>query len=182
MRRTAFAGGLVVLVFSISTGARAQAPVPSPELKKFDAFLGHWTSEGEYVAGPLGPGGKVTGERTVQRILGGFFIEFQSMIKGPAGESRSIWIVGYDPLSKKFVSNEYYDNGSTASGAYFFNGNTCLYSGNFAVAGKPYLLRMTAVPAADLMSYAVKGEISADGRVWTPFYQGQVIKSVPASK
>jgi hypothetical protein len=182
MRRMALAVGLIVLTFSVSTWARAQALAPNPELKKFDAFLGHWTSEGEYIAGSMGSGGKVTGERIVQRILGGFFIEFQSTIKGPAGESRSIWIVGYDPLSKKFFSNEYYDNGGTASGAYDFDGNTCIYSGTFAVAGKPYMLRMTAVLAVDLMSYAVKGEISADGKTWARFYEGKVVKSMPAPK
>jgi hypothetical protein len=178
----ALAVGLAVLVFASSIWAQTQAPKPDPELKKFDVFLGHWTSEGEYKAGPLGPGGKVTGERTVKRILGGFFFEFQSTAKGPAGESRGIWILGYDPLNKKFFINEYYDNGSTASGTYVFDGNTCTYSGKCAIGGKLYMLKMIAALAVDLMTYTVRGEISSDGKTWAPYYEGKVVKSMPAPK
>lgn len=182
MKRIAFAVGLVLLVFAISIWAQAQAPKPYPELTKFDAFLGHWSSEGEYKPGPWGPGGKVTGERTVKRILGGFFIEFQSTAKGPKGESRSIWIVGYDPLKKKYLNNEYYDNGTVASGTYVIDGKTCTYSGMFSVGGNPYMLRMTGVFAADLMSYTVRGETSADGKTWIPYYEGRVVRVQPDAK
>lgn len=182
MKRFAFAVGLVLLVFTISIWAQAQAPKPYPELTKFDAFLGHWSSEGEYKDGPLGSGGKVTGERTVKRILGGFFIEFQSTAKGPKGESRSIWIVGYDPLEKKYFNNEYYDNGTVASGTYVIDGRTCTYSGMFSVGGNPYMLRMTGVFSADLMSYTVKGETSADGKTWIPYYEGRVVRVQPDAK
>jgi len=147
--------------------AQIPAPKPAPELKKVGVFwAGHWTYEGEYKAGPLGPGGKITGELTGEMILGGFFIEFRWTEKGAAGETHGLEIDKYDPVKQNYLTSEYHDDGSTASGAYTFNGNTCAYKGKFVVGGKQYMAKNTIVFAADLMSYTSKGEISADGKTW----------------
>ena len=182
MKRIPFVVGLVLLIFAVSLWAQTTAPKPDPEFKKFDVFLGHWTYEGENKAGPFGPASKVTGEETGKRILGDFFIQFQISIKGAMGESRSIEIVGYDPANKAFPSNEYYDDGTTASGAYAFNGNTFTYKGKFIVGGKPYIVKTTMIFTADSMSFAVKGEISTDGKAWAPLFEGQFTKVKPAPK
>ena len=182
MKRIALAAGMVVLVFTVSLWAQTTAPKPNPEFKKFDVFLGHWTYEGEYKAGPLGPGSKVTGEETGKRILGGFFIQFQLTEKGAMGETRGVEIVGYDPANKAFFSNEYYDNGTMASGAYVFIGSTATYSGKFIVGGKPYLIKNTMIFAADSMSFAAKGEISTDGKAWALSFEGQFTKAKPVPK
>jgi len=174
--------GLVLLVFALSIWAQTTAPKPDPEFKKFDVFLGHWTYEGEYKAGPLGPGSKVTGEETGKRILGGFFIQFQFTERGAMGETRGVEIVGYDPANKALFSNEYYDNGTTASGAYVFNGSTVTYLGKFLVGGKPYMVKNTMIFAADWMSFAAKGEISTDGKAWAPSFEGQFMKAKPVPK
>ena len=182
MKRIAVVAGMVILVFAVSLWAQTTAPKPDPEFKKFDVFLGHWTYEGENKAGPFGPASKVTGEETGKRILGGFFIQFQISTKGAMGESRSIEIVGYDPANKAFSSNEYYDDGTTASGAYAFNGNTFTYKGKVIVGGKPYMVTNTMIFTADSMSFAVKGDISTDGKAWAPLFEGQFTKAKPVPK
>jgi len=70
---------LFLLVFCSATAMQAQAPAPKPdaEVKKLHAVVGHWTFEGEAKPGPLGPGGKFTGESNCQMILGGFFFQCQ---------------------------------------------------------------------------------------------------------
>lgn len=180
MKRMALAVGMVVLVFAVSLWAQTTAPKPDPEFKKFDVFLGHWTYEGEYKAGPLGPASKVTGAFSSRKILGGFFIENQSTEKGAMGETRVIEIVGYDSAKKAFFDNEYHDDGSMASGAYVFNGNTLVYTGTFMVGGKTYMLKATITPAADSMSITAKAEISTDGKAWVPFFEYQYTKAKPA--
>jgi hypothetical protein len=182
MKRIAIVVGMVALFFAVSLWAQTAAPKPDPEFKKFDVFLGHWTYEGEYKAGPLGPSSKVTGEETGKRILGGLFIQFQLIEKGAMGETRGIEIVGYDPANKAFFSNEYYDAGTMASGAYVFNGNTVTYSGKVIVGGKPYMVKNTMIFAADSMSFAAKGEISTDGKAWAPLFEGQFAKAKPVPK
>jgi hypothetical protein len=182
MKRVSFAVGLVLFVLAVSLWAQTTAPKPDPEFKKFDIFLGHWTYEGENKAGPFGPASKVTGEETGKRILGGFFLQFQITEKGAMAETRGIEIVGYDPANKVFFSNEYYDDGSTASGAYVFNGNTVTYSGKLMVMGKPYMTKNTMIFAADSMSFTAKAEISTDGKTWAPSFKGQFTKAKPAPK
>jgi len=176
MKRFAFVVGLVLLVFAVSIWAQTTAPTPDPEIKKFDVFVGHWTYTGEYMAGPLGPSSKVTGEWSCRKILGGFFFQNQFAEKGPMGESRGIEIVGYDPAKKAFFTNEYHDDGNMMSGAYVFNGNTATYTGKFSVGGKTYMLKAAITPAADSMSFTVKAGTSLDGSSWTPWVEAKYTK------
>jgi hypothetical protein len=182
MKRITVAVGLVLLVFTVSLWAQTAAPKPNPEFKKFDVFLGKWTYETEYKASPLGPATKVTGEQTSKWILGGFFFQNQFAEKAATGEMRGIEIVGYDPANKNFFSNEYHDDGNMLSGAYVFNGNIVAYTGKFIVGGKPYMVKASITPAADSTSFALKGEISSDGKAWAPFFEAQYTKAKPAPK
>jgi hypothetical protein len=182
MKRIAIVVCVVVLVFAVAAWAQTTAPKPDPEIKKFDVFLGHWTYVGEYKAGPLGPASKVTGEMAMKPILGGFFLQDQATEKGPMGETRVIEIVGYDSANKAFFSNEYHDDGSTASGVYVFNGNTLVYTGKFIVGGQPYMLKAAITPPADSKGVTAKAEISTDGKTWVPFFEYQYTKVKPAPK
>ena len=171
---------LLIFCFAMAMQAQMPAPKPAPEFKKVaDAWVGHWTYEGEYKAGPLGPGGKITGELTSEMILGGFFIQFQWTEEGAAGKTHGLEIDKYDPVQQKYTTSEYHDDGSTASGAYTFKGNTCAYKGSFVAGGKQYMAKNTIVFAADLMSYTSKGEISADGKTWAPWWEEKYIRDKP---
>jgi hypothetical protein len=93
---------LLLLVFCSATGMRAQAPAPKPDpaLKKLGVLVGHWTYEEEWKAGPLGPGGKMSGVYDAHMILGGFFLEAEQTEKGVMGEIRNLEIDAYDPVNK----------------------------------------------------------------------------------
>lgn len=170
MKRFTFVVGMVVLVFAVSIWAQTQAPKPDPELKKFDVFLGHYTYEGEYMAGPFGPASKVTGDWTFGKILGGFFYQNQFTEKGASVETHGIEIIGYDAEKKSFFSNEYHDDGIMYSGVYVVSGNAWTYTGKVMVMGTPYMLKAAITTAADSMSFTVKGEISSDGKAWAPIF------------
>jgi hypothetical protein len=177
MKRFAFAFSLVLLVFAVSLWAQTTAPKPAPELNKFDFAVGHWTYVGEYKAGPMGPASKITGELIDKRILGGFFFENRTTEKGPMGVSHVIEIFGYDPVNKNYFSNEYHDDGSMMSGAYVFIGNTFTYTGKSSAGA---MLKMALTLAADQMSFTAKGDISADGKTWAPFFEGKYTRTAPA--
>jgi Protein of unknown function (DUF1579) len=144
--------------------------------------VGHWTYEGEYKPGPLGPGGKVTGVYTERTILGGFFLQGQETEKGAMGETHWLEIDGYDPVNKNLTFNGYISDGSRYSGTFIVDGNTVTWTGKFLVEGKEYPFKEPFVLAPDKMSGTAKAEISADGKTWTPFFEGKFVKAKPAAK
>jgi len=175
---------LFLFVFSFATAMQAQAPAPKPdpEMKKLTVLVGRWAIEGELKPGPLGPGGKVTGERNCQMILGGFFRECRSTVNAPGGEIRMLEITGYDPVNKDFSSEAYQDNGTRYSGALTVAGNTWTFAGKLVTAGKQYQFRATLVFAPDLASASYKTEVSVDGETWTPRGESTWTKVPPAAK
>ena len=177
---------LLVLVVCSATvmHAQAQAPAPKPDrdVKKLHADLGHWTYEGEAKPGPLGPGGKFTGEFDGRMILGGFFFQGRGTDKGPEGEGRYLEIDGYDPVNKNFTSDIYDDDGSRFSGELTITGNTRTYVGKTVKPGKQYQYKGTFTFAPDLASGAYKEEISVDGKTWIPYGESKWTKAQPTPK
>jgi hypothetical protein len=182
MKRTIALLFLLAFCPATTMQAQAQAPKPDPALKKLSVLVGHWTYDGESKPGPLGPGGKLTGDWTAQMILGGFFLQARSTEKGPAGEGRGLEIDGYDPVNKNLSSHYYADDGSTFSGVITVSGNTYTWAGKFVVAGKQYQFKGPFVLAADSANGTYKTEISADGKTWVPFGESKWTKAKPAAK
>ena len=173
MRRFTIRRVLFALCFAAAMQAGTVAPKPDPELKKLVAIAGgHWIYEGEYKAGPLGPGGKMTGECTSQTILKGFFFENRCSEKGPWGEVRSRMIDAYDSANKNFMVNGYGDDGSRWTGTLTVSGNTIAYQGKIFTSDQQYPFRGSLVVAADRTSMTEQADISADGgKTWTPFFE-----------
>ena len=182
MKRFGFAVGLVLLVFAVSLWAQTTVPKPDPELNKLGVMVGHWTYEGEYMASPLGPGGKAKGEEFIQWILGGFFLQDLEIEKGALGEMRGALLYAYDPVSKNIVSSGLGSDGGPASGIVKVSGNAITWEGKYAFGGKENLLKATYIVAADLMSMTQKVEISVDGKTWAPFFDAIFTKAKPAPK
>ncbi len=162
--------------------APALAPKPDPALKKLLPLVGHWAYEEEDKPGPLGPGGKSSGEYTAQMILGGFFMQGVEREKGAAGKMLALGIEAYDPASKNFTSNWYYSDGTVFSGTLTASGNTFTWAGKLVVAGKQYLMKEPFVISPDLMSGTITEEISVDGKTWVPAAVAKVVKVKPAAK
>jgi hypothetical protein len=162
--------------------AQAPAPKPDHEIKKLTALLGgHWTYEGEYKPGPLGPGGKITGEYTGKTILNGFFFEGRETEKGAMGETHNVEIDAYDPVNKNLICNFYQDDGSRMSGTVTVSGNNITWEGKFFVAGQQILMRAPLVVAADRTSGKWNVDLSTDnGKTWSLFFEATMTKTKPA--
>jgi hypothetical protein len=170
--------GIVCLVSAILV--QAQSPKPDPAIMKLHSFVGNWTYQGEYKAGPLGPGGKITGIQDAQMTLGGFFLEMRWKERGLGGETQGFEIDAYNPANKNFTYNVYLDRGGMEAGVFTFSGNTWNWSGKNVAAGKEYLTRGIGTIAAD--SITMKAEISPDGKTWMPFYEQIWTKTKPVPK
>jgi len=173
---------VLVVCFATAMQAQAPAPKPNPELKKLLPLVGHWTYEGESNPGPLGPGGKYTGEAACQMVLGGFFMQCRLTEKGPAGASQGLVLSGYDSVSKNFATEWFYGDGSRPSGAISIAGNTWNFAAKWAAAGKQIQFKSTFVLAPDLASATQKSEISVDGKTWAPFWENKYTRVKPAEK
>jgi hypothetical protein len=137
----------------------------------------------EYKAGPLGPAEKVTGEAKDEWILGGFFLQAWSKEKGAKGMSQILEIDGYDPANKKLTFTLFLDGGYTESGTFSFASATeWSYEGKLFAGGKQYSARGKGVLAADMKSFTLSGEISTDGKTWTPWWEGKFTKTEAAPK
>jgi hypothetical protein len=182
MKRTIALLFLLVFCFTAALQAQAQAPKPDPALGKLHVWVGRWTLEGEFKPGPLGPGGKWTGEDNCRMILGGFFYQCQLSGKVADADMRVLVISVYDPANKNFPSDFYFGDGSRFSGVATNTGNTWTYTGKWTVAGKQYQLKMALVLAPDLTSATEKAEISADGKTWATSSEAKWTKAKPAAK
>jgi len=182
MRKIAILSSLLSICFVIAVQAQTTAPKPDPALQKLHAWVGHWTFEGESKPGPLGPGGKDSGEYDGKMILGGFAFQGRWTDKGPARETRGLEIYGYDPVNKNYPFSIYMDDGGIFSGAMSVSGNTYTLPGKLSAAGKVFDARLIITNAADGMSLTLKGEVSADGKTWSTFTEAKYTKVPPAAK
>jgi hypothetical protein len=178
---------LTFLAVCFVTAAQAQtaapAPKPDPAVKKLAALLsGRWTYDGEYKAGPLGPGGKITGVYTGQTVLKGFCLEARETETGSTGVIQYLEIDAYDPANKNIASSMYGDDGTRFFGTVTVKGNTITWEGKWLAAGAQFMMREPFVLAADSKSGTAKGEISTDGKTWAPFFEAKFTKVQPASK
>jgi len=177
MRHIYIVIGLLVLLGAIAATAQTPpAPKPGPEHQKLQMFLGNWTFEGEAKAGPLGPGGKFTGSDREESV-GGFFIQRNFQGKGPAGEIKGVAILGYDSAKKSYVTSSFGSDGTASTGTATVNGNTWTFNETAAFAGKPIQNRCTIAFANGNASYTVKCETSADGKSWSPTFEGKATKA-----
>lgn len=183
MRRFKFL--LFVLMFSMVFVAHAQAPTapkPDPELKKLGVLAGHWTYEGEYKPGPLGPGGKFTAEYTAAWKLDGFVLEAVSMEKSASATTHYLEIDEYNSKDKALNWTVWASDGTRMSGTITVSANTITWEGKLVSAGKDYQLKFPFTLSADRMSGTFKAEISADGKTWMPWVEGKYTKTEAAPK
>ncbi len=175
---------LLVLVFCFAAIVQAQAPAPKPDpaLKKLSPLVGHWTYEEEWRAGPLGPGGKMTGVYDAHMILGGFFLQAEQTEKGAMGQIRNLEIDAYDPVNRNFTGDMYMSDGTKSSFTITVSGNTITWAGPFTFAGKQYQFKEPFVFAPDFMSATARAEISVDGKTWIPAWEGKWTKAKPGAK
>lgn len=165
-----------VLAGLSGAAAGAQAPAPSAEVRKLEAWVGTWRYEGEAKETPIGPASKISGMQTGTMVMGGFALQWTGEEKGPLGAVNWGEMGVYDPAAKNYPYFGYQNDGTTWSGVNTVTGNNWKAAGQITSKGVTYRLRSDFSMTASGKSGAWKNEISSDGKTWMPFTQGTVTK------
>ena|SRR5437867_1099938 len=178
MNRGSVAVVVCLLISSVVIAqAPAPAPKPGPEQKKFEAFVGTWTYEGEAKKSPFGPAGKISGTDIYEMLPGSFFIQHRWDEKNPLGNAKGLEVWGYDPVKKTYTYNYFSSLGEMGSGRFTINGNTWEFTGSgVTYEGKTAFGRGTLTFNSP-MSLTIKGEASADGKTFAPAFEGKWTKT-----
>jgi len=183
MKRISLLFSLLAVCMVTALYAQTAAPKPSAEMKKLNAFVGHFTYEGEGVPSPLGPARRYKGEVDVQIALKGFFAHCTGTEKDATGEMHFVEYWGYDSTNNTFYSNRYEDDDSNVySEKFTINGSAVAVTGSALVNGKQYVTRRTENWAKDWSSATMKMEFSSDGKTWNPLLQQKFTKVKLAAK
>ena len=179
MRRVSTITILLTLLFAVVVSAQAQmpAPTPAPELKKLALFAGTWTMDGDMKAGPMGPGGKVTGTEHIEWMEGGFFLVSHSTFKGGAmGNGSGMSFMGYDANEKVYTYDEYNSMGEAEHSKGTVDGDTWTWTSNEKMGGMTMKGRFI-MKILSPTSYSFKFDMSQDGTNWTTVMDGKTTKN-----
>ena len=182
MKRIGLLFWFLVVCFVPVALAQTAEPKPDPEFQKLKVLVGRWVEDGEYKAGPWGPGVKIKGEWTYEFLLNGFVLQGHCTAKSAEGEVHYLEIDEFDNTTNKIADSVAGDDGSRYSGNIVFTGKTPTWVGTFVIAGKQYQFRDSFELSSDLISGTAKGELSEDGKTWVPFSEGTFTKAKPAAK
>ena len=160
--------GLPCLLFCVllSSGPLAlaeqpAAPRPAPGHARLGYFVGTWHTEGEFPAGPMGPGGKMTATETCEWFEGRFSIVCHSEGDFPAGPNRSNSGMTMTTVSRGTVQ-----------------GDTWTYDDESTMGGRLVRTRVTMKELSPT-SYTFRMEaLGADG-TWAPLIESRATKVRP---
>ena len=154
---------------------KPQAPKPGPEHKKLGYFVGNWRSEGEMKPGPMGPGGKMSGNDKCKWMADGFFVTCNMAGTSPMGKMSGLGVMGYDSARKAYTWNGFNSMGENESAAGTVDGKTWTYTNESVMGGKNVKGRYTIVELSP-DSYTFKLETSEDGKSWAPMMEGKATR------
>lgn len=152
-----------------------EMPKPGAEVQKMAWFVGDWKSEGEMMAGPWGPGGKMTGSDKCDWFEGKWQIVCSGKGKGPMGEMKTLGIGSYNVDTKMYSWAMIDSMGMSSVATGSNNGNTWTYTSLDSMGGVKFHSRYTMTVSGPT-SYDFKWETSADGNAWSTAATGKATK------
>lgn len=168
---------LFLCTFAVSAWAQMENK-PGPELKKLDAFVGTWTTDGTVAQGPWGAGGKFSATNTTDWMSGNFFTEGHSDFKMPAeigGDGKETVYMGYDTDQNVYTYDSFSTQGRHNVSTGTVTGDTWLWTSEAIYSGQHIKQKMT-IKILTPASHSVKFEISLDGTSWMTFMEGKATK------
>jgi hypothetical protein len=163
---------IVVLSACLIPPARTQAPTtgPSPELQKWDLWVGDWTLTGTAKDTPTEPEYKLDWRMQGRWILGGHFVDVRGIWRGKGAESVALEIGSYDRGRRIYAISGFADDGTTWVGTVTFSDGISIETGtDTGPDGKTTKWVRTWSVSPDGMSISGKEEREQDGVRWTAF-------------
>jgi len=166
-------------IMLVSYSAWAQmAPMPGPEVKKLDYFVGSWTTDATIAPGPWGQGGKFTSTDTSEWMDGHFFVVSHADFKMPpelGGDGKEMSVMGYDTQQNAYIEEGFNSQGNHESSKGTVNGDTWTWTSEANYGGQDIKQKLT-IKVLSPASYSLKFEVSTDGTTWMPFFDGKATK------
>jgi hypothetical protein len=169
-----------------ATAARSVPPTPAgteavgrdslAENRRLAGWLGTWNYEGENYATAIGPAARFRGRMSARLIQDGYASEFVYEETGPAGATRYLEIVFWDPLAGDHGYLMIGNDGYVERGVLTVFGNVATFESSVMAAGVPARIRGTRVLDERGDQFVRNIEICADGRSWQPFLRQHFIR------
>jgi hypothetical protein len=135
-----------------------QPPKPDAALKRLDAFVGKWITEGQIKESPFGPAGKLIGTDTYQWLAGGFFLIHRVDVRMGDQTNESIEMIGYDASNNTYPMHSFDSQGNSIIMQASVTGDTWTFTGES--------MRFTGVFSKDRNSISGKWEYLSDDSKW----------------
>lgn len=164
----------LLVAFVVAT--RAQGPVAGPEHKRMAYYVGNWTFTGEVIAGPMGPGGPATMKETCELMEGGFALVCRAEGKLPAGPTRSVSIMTYDPAKKAYTYTAAENNMPVFTATGHVKGPVWTWTVSTDMGGKTMTTRVTSKEASPT-AYDFTMEAAFDKGAFAQFLSGKWTKT-----
>ena len=186
-KRCAMAVALVAVVAVLAPGALLnaapeEAMKPPAEMSNLQFFDGNWTCAGTIPAGPMGPGGNMTGTVKSHVDLGGFWKS--GMVRSSVGGKpamEGMFHMTYDTGTKEYVllwvDNMGAYSKATSKG---WEGETIVFIGTTAMGGKQMQSRDTFTKSGKNLKHDWEGQM--DGSTWTPMGSETCTRSAAPAK
>ena len=168
---------MLMMCVSILTAQAPAAPKPGPEHQKLGAFVGNWTFTGEMKAGPMGPGGKMTGSDRIVWIANNFAVERRFDGKGPMGSMNGLELIAYDSAKKTYIYQYADSTGVVGGGTATNTGNVWTFTGTGSMGGKSMQERCNLTFGAGNATLKIACEMSGDGKSYAPMFEGTATKT-----
>lgn len=142
------------------------SPKPGPEHQKLAGLVGTWTTAGEWVESPFGPGGKWWGSIDSEWFPGQFAVVRRLEEKDSTGvEAKSMNVIAYDKEAASYTWYGINSLGGTYSNKVEITGDALIMKSTAQEKGKTYQIRGTLTGlGTDKLTYVQ--EYSEDGTVW----------------
>jgi Protein of unknown function (DUF1579) len=120
----------------------AEQPIPGPEHRRLELFVGNWDTEGTIKVNPSGPGVKFQAVDSYEWVPGGFFLLHRWDAHMPDGRTQGIEVIGYDSAKGTYTVRSFDSAGNTdimtgsvASDTWTFEGKSLRFRGGFRDGG-----------------------------------------------
>lgn len=107
---------LLLLVMPRAASGQSGEPIPRPEVKSWDFWIGDWTLTGTAKDTPTGPEYSVDWRAHGRWILGGAALEFTTTWKGTGPAQKWLEIMSWDPARRAHTFTGFSSTGEVWSG------------------------------------------------------------------
>jgi hypothetical protein len=143
--------------------------LPANRMTKFEVFIGTWNTTGEVLATHASPGGALVATDTYRWLPGRHFIVHDVDARFDGAPTRSMEVMGFDPVKKRHVARSFDDQGAEEAFVVALDGR------RWAIDGKTVRFRGSFDAARNRLGGL--WELKAPRAGWQPWIQLELVRA-----